>query len=589
MTRGARRPHPWSRIGWLLLAGLLLAVSFAHAADVDVRAFLDRDQAQLGDTVTLNIEVDGSATASAPDVSRLSSDFDILGRSHSTRIRIANGQRSVQTLWAIQLRPRRAGTFTIPPLQVDGQSTAPLTLTVGAAPTTSLGKAGDPVFLRVGADTLTPYVGQQVTLTVRLFYAPDIQSGSLDMPQASGVDLRQLGQPSRYQVQRDGRFYQVLEKRYALIARHAGALDLAPVTFRGKAADPGSFARFFGQGRPVEARSKGLHLAVRARPSGSGKGAWLPARKLSLTLTGWPPGGRVEVGQPVTLTLEEKAVGLPFESLPKLAWPATQGVQVYPDQAHRQTDADGRWLVGTRTRQFVLVAQQPGRVTIPAITLSWWNVEAGKAEVARIPSRVLQVTAAAGASTQVPPAAGSSAPAPASSPPDTAAPAASQAGRSPASHGSGHVLAWAASGLWLATLLLAGGWWWWRRRRRARATTAPAPAPAAAPTPNRRRLHQAFRQAARDGDVAAQCDSLLAWARGERPSLQHLGELAQSLRPGAQTEAVAALQRARYAAAAQGPDARTLLDAFDAGFAWRDEPSGSTPGPALPPLYPPEP
>jgi hypothetical protein len=571
----------------LLLAGLVLA-TVVHAGSVKVRAFLDRDQAQLGDTVTLNVEVDGTSHSAAPDVSALSSDFDILGRSHSRRVELVNGQRRVASLWAVQLRPRHAGKLVIPSLKVDGGRTQPLDLTVTKASHAGHGGPGDDVFIRVHPSTLTPYVGQQITLTVRLYYAPEVASGSLDMPHANGVDIRKLDKSSRYEAQRDGRIYRVLEKHFAVIAGRAGARRLAPITFDGRVVDSGSLADFFGQGgQPIHARSAPLKLDVRARPSAAAAGAWLPARKLSLKLSGLPSNGRMEAGQPLTLTLSAKAVGLPFESLPKLQLPKLTGVKVYPDRPHGSTNEHGPWLIGTRTRQFALVIEHPGEVTIPPISLSWWNVRTGKAQTARIPAHVLHVAAASAPATAISAAA---APAHGASAPLVSAAPAAGARQSPAKNSVASsrrawpaVLGWLALALWGATVLAVGGWWWHRRRRRG---ASPGPARRTARREPARARHRAFLAAARADDIAAACDTLMAWARCERPELPHLGALAAALRPGAQAEAVTSLERARYAPDTPAPDADHLVAVFAKGFAWRREAHPRSAASALPPLYP---
>jgi hypothetical protein len=571
----------------LLLTGLALA-TLVHAGSVEVRAFLDRNQAQLGDTVTLNVEVDGTSHSAAPDVSALSADFDILGRSHSRRVELVNGQHRVASLWAVQLRPRHAGTLVIPSLKVAGGRTQPLHLTVTKASRAGHGGPGDDVFIRVQPNTLTPYVGQQITLTVRLYYAPEVASGSLDMPHAKGVDIRELDKSSRYEAQRGGRIYRVLEKHFAVIAGHAGALRLAPITFDGRVVDPGSLADFFGQGgQPIHARSAPLKLDVRTRPSAAAAGAWLPARKLSLKLAGWPSDGHIEVGQPLTLTLSVKAVGLPFESLPKLQLPKLAGVKVYPDQPHGSTNEHGPWLIGTRSRQFALVIERPGEVTIPAISLSWWNVRTGNRETARIPERVLHVAAASApamaASAGATPAHVASASPASAAPGAGTTPAPSENLAASSRHAWPVLLGWLALALWLATVLVIGGWWWYRRRHRA-ASADRASRPATGE--HARAKQRAFLAAIRAGDITGECDALMAWARCERPGLHHLGELAMALRPGVQAEAVAGLERARYAPGGQAPDADHLAAVFAKGFAWRREARPVRADSALPPLYP---
>jgi hypothetical protein len=144
---------------------------------------------------------------------------------------------------------------------------------------------------------------------------------------------------------------------------------------------------------------------------------------------------------------------------------------------------------------------------------------------------------------------------------------------------------WIALGsiaLWLLSVL---AWWWLRRRGRGRSATDPVPAAAVATTARQAQLD--FLAAARGSDVAAQVRLLLAWARAERPAIQHLGELSAALDDAPQRAAIGALQERHYASV-PGASHTAVIDlagAFNRGFAWRDAaPDESTA--VLPPLYP---
>ena len=95
----------------------------------------------------------------------------------------------------------------------------------------------------------------------------------------------------------------------------------------------------------------------------------------------------------------------------------------------------------------------------------------------------------------------------------------------------------------------------------------------------------AFLAAARGNDAAAQARSLLAWARMERPAIQHLGELASALDDAPQRTAIAALQQRQYASTPATDNGAGLAEAFKHGFVWR---AAGTAGDdsSLPPLYP---
>jgi len=134
-------------------------------------------------------------------------------------------------------------------------------------------------------------------------------------------------------------------------------------------------------------------------------------------------------------------------------------------------------------------------------------------------------------------------------------------------------------GLWLLSVL---AWLLWRRRPRSSPTVTPTPTPT--PT-SARECQQAFLQAARGNDTAAQVHRLLAWARAERPTIQHLGELAQALGDEQQRTAITTLQRRHYGDTQVPQDGAMLAEAFKRGFLWRG--AGASEGnPDLPPLYP---
>lgn len=549
---------------WLLLA---LLPCVAHA--VQVQATLDRDSVALGQTVTLNVRVvDASGSVAAPDFSALQTDFEILGSSQNRSVGIVNGVRQSQLAFGVALRPRRVGTLQIPALAVAGGHTAPLTLQVTPALTApDDANAQADVFVEVQAEPRQVYVGQQISVVVRLFYAVNL-GGALDSPQVDGVRTIKVGDDLKYTAQRGGRSLQVLERRFALVPQRAGRLQIPPLAFQGEVSDPFDPGSFFGPSTPLSARSAAVDVDVQPAPAAADTQAWLPARALTLTLDGLDPSQPLRVGQPLNLSLTVRATGLAADALPLPTLPALDGATVYPDKSADTTGNSGPWLLGARQRAFAVVPERAGKLVIPALRVRWWNVLTNRAEVAQLPARELTVLPAAGAAgTPAMPTAGSAAA-------DTHVPA------SDAPQSRALPWRWIALGslvLWLGSVL---AWWLLRRRRRASAVTESMPADSI------RALRQAFQEAARGADAAAQVHALLAWARAERPRLRDLGDLASALADPAQQAAIAALQRRRYAAADDDRDRAgpALASAFRRGFVWRvDE---HAPPPVVPPLYP---
>jgi hypothetical protein len=549
----------------------------AGAQAASVRAWLDRNQMQLGETVTLNVQVEGDARAQQPDFSALAGDFGMNGTQSSTSVNIVNGQTTSSVLWAVALSPKHAGTFTIPALSVDGQQTQALTLTV-SAPSASATQPGGDVFVEAQADPASPYVQQQVSLVVKLYFAVNLTDGNLDDPQVKGAVVRKLGQDSRYRAQVGSRSYNVVERHYALTPENNGTLTVPAVVFRGHAMDGNGGGFFFNQGRAIGTQSPAISLNVRPRPAASGSDTWLPARSMSLTANGIDASTHAQVGEPLTLTLRLEAQGLGFEQLPKLELPKIDGADIYPDKPVTQDKDDGQWLYGVRERKFAIVPNRAGTLILPPISVAWWDTARDRAETAQLPAVTLDVQPAAASSTPAPPPVAQTAAAAAAAPEPDSNAALVHIGADTAELQLWRTLAFVALALWAATLVAWIVWILaqWRKQ--------PQPAIAPDSTPARR----AFAQACKREDLPAAARALLAWARQTRPELRNLGELRQTVSDSVQAAAIADLERACYGTGNSGRMAAIdLARCFARGPALAAAPGPVVRATSLPELYPP--
>ncbi len=465
-------------------AALLLLL--AGAVQAGVRASLDNAQIGLGETVQLTLARDGQ-TNSQPDLAPLKQDFDVLSVSRSSNVQIVNGTMSSQVQAQIELSPKHAGQLTVPPIAWDGETTAPLTLTVSAA--ASGGKsspgaaAGGQVFLTTAVDNKTPYVQAAVDVTISVFASEQIVQGSLNFPGGSDVLMQQDGGDRHSTVQRDGQQYDVIERHYLLFPQKSGEVRVPgavldgqiPVRLRDDSVSSDPFADFFGAAngmmtgtKPIRVHGDDIVLNVRPRPADAGTGTWLPAQSVKLTSQFHPESLRVHAGDPITLDLHLQAVGLTAAQLPDLAsmlsLPAA--IKAYPDQAKLQNVVGGGTVTGNRDQSIALIADHAGRFTVPALHLSWWDIKTDQRRGADLPAQSLDVLpAAAGAIAPPTPAAAlqSSSAAPSPPPPGLRG---LFGGEQP------WIIVSAALGaLWLATMLA-----WWVSRARKSSVAQPAAA-----------------------------------------------------------------------------------------------------------------
>lgn len=540
------------RIRVLLASALGLA---AFVVQAQPRAWLDRDRIALGETATLNIEVDQQGRA--PDYAPLRSEFELSGHTSTRRFESVDGRSRMRMLYAVALRPRRGGTIAIPSLPVGSQRTAPLSLTVLPASAVPA-RAGGAVFIESEADDPDPYVQQAVGFVVRLYYSVPLLSGQLDQAAPDDAALRRVGEDVQYSREIGGRRYNVVERRYLLIAERSGALTIPGARFQGQGVG-GFFDDLFGDGRrALAATATPRILHVRPAPVDAPQ-PWLPLQDLRLRYTATPRQARA--GEAATVVVEAVADGASAAQVPELQLGAGNGAQVFAEPAQvDEAVVAGRPRV-TVTRRFAVVPARAGTLRVDGPRLGWWNVRAGAARTATLPALSLTVAPGVGAFALPPPAESPT--------------VAGDDGRVRVPGVQGRILPWA-----LATVVFALLWFFtflWALHRR---PAAVVPADAARPRPmgGSSSLRRAL-DAGQLGDVA---DSLCALAT---PPVSDLDALREQLADPAQRDAVDALQRARWGGG-DGTAARVALRAaFRDGPRWR-KPAHAQAEP-LPPLYPP--
>lgn len=491
-----------SRLGQGMLA-LLLCVAFAPAFAQNLDARVDRTTVGEGETLQLILTARGSDGGDSPDLEPLRKDFDVLGTHQANRIQIVNGHTDSSREWRIVLAPKRTGTLTIPALALGAVHSKPLTVTVRNI--ASSGKKRD-VILEASVDTPSPYVQAQVVLTLRLLHSVPLREAALGKLELADAVVERLGDDVNFQVERNGKQYEGIERRYAIFPQRSGSLTIPPVLLTAKVPDKRSrsvdpldpFSDPFNLLQPllsVRVRSEEIVLTVRPPPASASGSPWLPASNLTLEETWSTEPPVLRVGEPVTRTLTLRAEGLTAAQLPVIEPGSWEGMKVYTDQPILQTEPGQRGMVGTSQLKWAVVPAQPGKITLPAVRVPWWDTKAGVLKTAVLPAHTVEVLAAAGDH------------APAASSPTTAAMDTAARGAAIPAESSGSP-AWPLASLGLATLWLATLGLWLRERRRAAAPVSHPPPHLQSRAVARVALHSACKRA----DPAASRDAILTFA-----------------------------------------------------------------------------
>ena len=575
---------------WLLL-WLLGVAALAQGAEVSVRT--DRNPVRLDESFQIVFDVQGDFSGT-PDFSPLEKDFQVLGTSRSLRTTFINGRMERHNEYLVSAMARRPGKVVIPSIAFGAAKSPPMTLEVLPADPAKGAQAD--VLVEAALDDTSPYVQQQVILTVRILHRIEWREASLSEPQFRGgeVLVQKLGDDRNYQIRRNGQRWNVIERRYALFPQASGNLEMNPLVLTMQVPDGRRSARqrspfgdpffddFFSRQsyKRKVVRSQALRLRVKPIPAAFDGEHWLPAHRVELKEQWSAPLDGLKQGEPVTRTITLSAEGASLGQLPDLVIPQVPGLRIYPDDAKTRETLGDKGVLSILTRKFALIPTQAGTLEVPELVIKWWNLEEDRQAEVRLPAHRLQVVA--GPSAQPPRA--QATPVPGQSP--AAEGAATKATVPPAPGPVQEGREWnrwllVSNGvlllLWLITLIA-----WWRRRPSNPASTPATPPPSQAPKPDWQALHQA----ARGGDPAALRAAVLAVAAALWPDDPPLGLEGLAARvDGPLANALRRLDEALYGRA----DASWDGPAIEEGLRRLAEPKPKAKGEgqgALKPLYP---
>jgi hypothetical protein len=397
--------------GLLVLAWAAWTVGqTAQAADLEVRATLDRSVVGLNDQFTLSVELSGSGASSIDraNLPEMNTFAAYLGLSTSQAVSFVNGRISSNKTLAYTFQATAVGSFKIGPVKVvyEGKTyqTEPIDIEVrqsspslppGRSPQRQQGEDVDQaslqenLFLRAVPSKTRVYPNEPVMLSYKLYTRVGLGNVRfVTVPATTGFwveEPKMKETPSSIEVV-NGRQYQVYTvRKLGLSAVQPGSKTIAPLVLSGDVRlrrrsrdlfdsffdDP-----FFAPTKPVSIRSEPVRIEVLPLPSRD-KPEGFSGAVGQFRLSGTVDKRQVHTNEAVTFKLTLEGEGN-IRTLPDPVTGFSPDFEKYPPKHSEQIDLQGSTVRGKRVYEYVLVPRVAGRQVIKPVRFSFFDPQAGK-------------------------------------------------------------------------------------------------------------------------------------------------------------------------------------------------------------------
>lgn len=362
---------------------LILVISiWSTASNAELSTRLSRSSIDELESVQLTIRANGTRSVEELDLSELEKNFQVLNTNTSSQYQYINGNEHSWVDYQITLKPRIAGTLTIPSLTIGNESSLPLTLKVSPISQSLRDEINQLVFFEVETSKESVYVQEQLLFTRRLVYSNGVQlyNEIPGPPKIANALVLILGETRSGTTERNGKKYGVVEQRFAIFPEMSGKLEIPAI-------DITASVRLIERGRVsrkgVRVSTTDLLVNVMPVPEAYPEEApWLPAQAIILTQTLEPGVSKANVGDTLQRRIQVRIDGNTGSILPSLnAQPSESLFSIYPTAPSIKDDTSGDSVIGFRTESSSIVPLRPGQLSLGETSITWWDTVSNEVRI----------------------------------------------------------------------------------------------------------------------------------------------------------------------------------------------------------------
>ena len=373
----------------LFILGVLIL--FGNPAWGEVTAWVNKNPVVVGDMFQLRVEAKNVDDAEEPDLSGITG-LQILNRSVQNQTSIVGTSITRTLSWTYIMIAPSSGDYLIPALKVGNEQSTPIALKVTAY---SQNKRQKYVSLDVEVVPKKVYPQQQILVRLRISRTGvQLENETITPFELKGALVEELSQKS-HQTVKNGKKHKITEILYAVIPEKSGTLVIPQVRYQGEIIQRGSSQNNFGnifqkRGQRIFSTSTTQSVEVKPLPTGF-KNWWLPTDKLVIEEKWQPDPPVFRVGEPVTRTFSIFANGVSGNQIPELKFDYPVTLKGYADQPLIETEKSEKGLKGMRLEKWALIPSQPGKIELPGVSVSWWDIKSDTLQTAAISPKIFDI------------------------------------------------------------------------------------------------------------------------------------------------------------------------------------------------------
>ncbi|MCK4257973.1 MAG: protein BatD [Halanaerobiales bacterium] len=311
----------------LFLIGLVMIFLISLpvcAKDTQVNAFVNEKRIEIGQTLTLTVEIKENTNVPAPDIEI--EDFKVQYRGPRTQVSIVNGSRSSSIQHIFSVIPLKTGDLMIPPIEIKINGRKYQTQSIDVT-VVERGQSGNQTiddqlreltFLEVELKRNKIYLNEEIPIMINFYYHKDLELSNIYYPEleSSNFLIQPFSEPEKNMTLINGQYFNFIPFKTTIRPISRGDYKIGPVVLKTEVAIPrrnnyNGFNSFFGNNYdiyPFNVLSDEINIQIMDYPKEEKPLDFNGAvGRFKMDVTATPE--KVKVGEPITIKMKVTGEG----------------------------------------------------------------------------------------------------------------------------------------------------------------------------------------------------------------------------------------------------------------------------------------